>query len=268
MMTIAALLTCHNRRDKTMACLQALMALELPQDCRLDVVLVDDGSTDGTSAAVRAAFPEVEILTGPGDLYWCGGMRVAWKAAASRDPDYYLLANDDTILDRDAATSLLELVPSAEERIIAVGAIRDPETGEPTYGGVDERGMLLPATGSPRHCRTFNGNAVLIPRAVYQTLGPFHHVYTHGMGDYDYGIQARKQGVSIIQTAGMIGHCARNPETNTWRDRSLSRAKRWKLLSGPKGLPFREWMEYNRRNTGWLWPWKSITPYLRVLLGR
>ena len=47
MKTIATLITCHNRKDKTLACLDALFSNHLPDRVLLDVFLVDDGSTDG-----------------------------------------------------------------------------------------------------------------------------------------------------------------------------------------------------------------------------
>jgi hypothetical protein len=50
-------------------------------------------------------------------------------------------------------------------------------------------------------------------------------------------------------------------------DRSLGRAERLRRLRSKKGLPFIEWMTFNRRNTGWSWPFKTISPYVRVLLG-
>jgi GT2 family glycosyltransferase len=195
-------------------------------------------------------------------------MRMAWKAAASRDPEFYLLANDDTLLDEDAVSRLLEVAPTPDARVIAVAAIRDPESGRATYGGIRGENGLVPPTGKPETCETFNGNAVLVPRAVFREIGMFHPAYTHGMGDYDYGHEATRHGIRVIQSAAFLGACARNPQQGTWRDTSLSRAKRWRQLHGPKGLPFREWMIYNRRNSGLRWPLKTLSPYVRVLLGR
>jgi GT2 family glycosyltransferase len=78
---IAVLITCHNRRDKTLKCFEALYKQESIEDLRLQVYLVDDGCTDGTAEAIIAEFPETRILKGSGSLYWCGGMRLAWEEA-------------------------------------------------------------------------------------------------------------------------------------------------------------------------------------------
>jgi GT2 family glycosyltransferase len=267
-MTIAVILTCFNRREKTLEFLLTLEKQSLLNTFSLNTVLVDDNSTDGTETAAREKFPHIQTLKGTGALFWCGGMRAAWREAASRDPDYYFLANDDTLLDEDALLSLLEIAQNPNDRIIAVGAIRDPISGEPTYGGIRRKtGRIIP-TGNLEKCDTFNANAVLIPRAVYEEIGVFHDIYTHGMGDYDYGFQASRRGIQIIQSARTIGTCSRNSLIGTWRDSSLPRSHRLRLLQSPKGLPFKEWVTYNRRNAGWIWPYRCISPFLRILLGR
>jgi GT2 family glycosyltransferase len=267
-MRIAALITCFNRREKTLDCLRRLYAQHLPPGVSLETVLVDDGSTDGTGEAVLQEFPGTNVIAGNGSLYWCGGMRMAWKAAASRDPEFYLLANDDTLLDEDAVSQLLEVAPTPDARVIAVAAIRDPENGRATYGGIRAGKGHVQPSGRPEPCDTFNGNAVLVPRAVFREIGMFHPAYTHGMGDFDYGHEATRHGIRVIQSAEFLGTCARNPQRGTWRDRSLGRIKRLRILISPKGLPFREWMTFNRRNSGWRWPLKTLSPYVRVLLGR
>jgi GT2 family glycosyltransferase len=266
-MRITALLTCHNRRVLTLSCLERLLSQELPAGACLSVVLVDDGSLDGTADAVCKAFPEVRVLKGPGNLYWCGGMRVAWQEAAISDPDYYLLINDDTMIAEHAVEILLKLAGEPQERVIAVATIADEKTGKVNYGGVNNKFGILGPTDKAK-CDTFNANCVIIPRAVYKELGIFYHAYTHAMGDTDYGIQATLRGILIQKSSEFMGSCSSNTVSLTWRDRSLSRRRRWQLLQHPKGLPLREWFTFCRRNYGCLWPYRLMSPILRILAGR
>lgn len=264
--TITALLACYNRKEKTLGCLRNLEIQHLPA-YELKYVVLDDGSTDGTGDGIKHEFPAARIIRGDGTLYWCGGMRVAWTHAAEEDPDYYLMVNDDTMLDPDALQVLLQLAPSADERIIAVAAIRDPETGLATYGGQRNNSALIEPDGHAHDCDTLNGNAVLVTRAVYREIGMLHSAYSHAMGDLDYGYMAKRHGIRIIQSPRYLGTCPRNSQQNTWMDRALGRRERLRLLCGKKGLPFSEWMTFNRRNSGWKWPARTISPYVRVLLG-
>ena len=93
MQAVAILMACHNRREKTMACLDALLTSDLVTDTALEVFLIDDGSTDGTSNAVSSLYPAVHLIAGDGNLYWNGGMRVAFAAAMHKGFYFNILVN-------------------------------------------------------------------------------------------------------------------------------------------------------------------------------
>ena len=269
-MDIAILLTCHNRREKTSDCLWSLrnqigLAASVFQ---LNIFLVDDGCNDGTAEAALKIWPSANIIAGDGTLFWCGGMRKAWSAAASIDPDYYLLVNDDTVLFPQAVTELLTICPTPETPVIAVGAIRDPATGHWVYGGNQSDYPFVQTVGQPRLCRTMNANCALVSRGVYERIGIFHHAYRHSMGDTDYGLEAGRRGVVIYESSSFVGECEANPETNSWRDTTLPRMTRWRKLASVKGLPPKDWLHFCKRNCGTLWWRYWLSPYFRVLLGR
>lgn len=267
---IAALLTCHNRRDKTSACLRSLrnqVELAAP-DFRLNIFLVDDGCTDGTAAAALEIWPEANVIHGDGSLYWCGGMRKAWSAAEATDPDYYLLVNDDTVLFPQAVRELLAICPTPETPVIAVGAICAPETERWVYGGNQSDDPFVHGADKPRLCRTMNANCTLVPRVVYEKIGMFHHAYRHAMGDTDYGLEAGRHGIPIYESTSFVGECEPNPGAGLWRDRSLPRLTRLRRLASAKGLPPKDWLHYCQRNCGALWLRYWLSPYFRVLLGR
>ena len=92
MINLAVLITCHNRRAKTIKCLKALFNQADTKNIRIKVFLVDDGSTDKTSNEVMALFPEVVIIQGDGNLFWARGVALAWKESLKSKEifDYYL----------------------------------------------------------------------------------------------------------------------------------------------------------------------------------
>jgi len=65
---LAVLMTCHNRREETVRCLGALRVQDLP-NAELSVYMTDDGSTDGTAAAISAVDMPIRLIAGSGDLY-------------------------------------------------------------------------------------------------------------------------------------------------------------------------------------------------------
>lgn len=272
---IAALLTCHNRREKTLACLRQLYQQDLPPNVTIDTLVVDDGSTDGTSEAVRREFPFITLIVKDGSCYWNGGMRVAFSEALSRGYDYYLWLNDDTLLYPDAVGDLLRTHRDLERRgleSIIVGSVFDAATGKHTYGGAIRSSRWHPLKYSPvkpglmpEPCEVMNGNCVLIPHSVANIVGNLDPSFTHSIGDFDYAIRAKIAGFHVFVAPGYLGTCSRNNIEGSWEDVRLPLKERLRIANSPKGIPFTEWTEYSRRYAGILWPLFGILPYLRIM---
>lgn len=277
MMRVAVLLTCFNRRAKTLACLEHLQNCHWPRATVFEVWLVDDSSTDGTVAAVQAAYPAVRILPGDGNLFWNGGMRKAFLAALAEHFDYYLWLNDDTMLFPDAPARLFAaqaaMAACAGQHGIAAGNTCDAVTGEHTYGGLARRSWIralsfprVEPRKEPQPCDTMNGNCVLIHHRVAEVIGVNDGAFIHGQGDVDYGLRARQAGFPVWMAGGYVGECSNNPTKASYRDRQQPLAMRWRKITGPKGLPLRSWFVLTSRHGGWLWPLHFIWPYLRLVL--
>lgn len=268
-MKIAVLITVHNRREKTLSALRSLMA-QWPDQHAVRVVLVDDGSTDGTAEAVTDEFPEVHVVPANGDLFWCKGMALAWDTAAELDEfDGFLWLNDDVILDEHAIAGMLAVAADPRHRptpAILVGATRDPDSGQTTYGGLRLASRWHPGkheriepNGAIQPIDTFNGNVVFVPAEVERRIGRISDRFTHATGDTEYGLRARTAGIDVSLLPDHVGTCRRNPPP----DHTL------RSFLGPKGLPWRDWLYVTRRYTRCrLWPLAFVGPYLRTACPR
>jgi len=262
--TIAVLITCHNRKDKTIQCLTALYIQQgLNKDYKLEVFLVNDASTDGTGEAVKNQFPEVNIILGNGNLFWNRGMHLAWETAAvTKDFDYYLWLNDDTFLENNAIQFLLH--EKFSDAIVS-GTTQSQHDQKATYGGYTNklRKLLIP-NGNYQKSDYCNGNCVLIPKKVFHKLGNLDPIFHHALGDFDYSLRARKKGIDILVAPEFIGYCETHASSPKWRSNSLNFIKRFKNLYTPlNGCYPPEFYIFDRRHNGLL---KACMHYFSINL--
>ncbi|MDA0268302.1 MAG: glycosyltransferase, partial [Cyanobacteria bacterium] len=85
----------HNRQVTTLTCLEHLQQQRIFDWCQ--IVVVDDGSTDGTIAAIHDQYEQVVVLTGDGNLWWTGAIEVGMRFSYQQGADYLIWLNDDTL---------------------------------------------------------------------------------------------------------------------------------------------------------------------------
>lgn len=253
MMKVKVILTCFNRKEKTIRCIKGL----LNNVAELSFIVVDDNSSDGTAEALKKLDFNMTIIYGNGNLFWAGGMRVGIKMVLheSTDIDYVLLVNDDVVFYDDVIDKMIAESISRKNSVI-VGTCCDTE-GKTTYGAIKFHGIFsksmyyhLSIEKVEQEADTFNCNAVLLPIETVKKVGNFDPVYTHNFADYDYGFMLKKKGFHIYGTPFYVGECSDDTPILSWENRSLSRKKRIQLKESPKGLPQREWNHFLLKNLG------------------
>ena len=220
-----------NRWHYTRACLESLR-LQTNQDFR--TVVVDDGSTDETAAALPRDFPEVEVVTGDGNLFWTAGVNAGIRRALALGADRVMTLNNDVITAPDFVAQMLAV---AEKHPTAVlGSLEfDADTGEAIYGGdrldfrtntrydlleeipASQRTGLHPVTYLP-------GRGLLIPKAVFDKVGLFDEKrLPHYLADFDYTSVARRAGFPVYcnYDAKLSTYPEESGQTLTRKQRSL-----------------------------------------------
>jgi GT2 family glycosyltransferase len=195
-------------------------------------VVVDDGSTDETAAALARDYPEVEVVTGDGNLFWTAGVNAGIRRALALGADRVMTLNNDVVAAPDFVAQMLA---AADQNPTAVlGALEfDANTGETIYGGerLDFRTNTrydlleeLPATKRiGLHPVTYlPGRGLLIPKAVTDKIGLFDEKrLPHYLADFDY--------TSVARRAGFPVYCNYDAKLSTYPEESgqtLTRKKR------------------------------------------
>ena len=225
---IAVLLTCHNRKDKTVRCIQSLLSANKAFNSmsngtlEMTIYLTDDGCTDGTVDAVRELvdFHKLIIIQADGNAFWAGGMRLAWDTAVNsgKSFDFYFLLNDDTILLENVFTQLMKTdeysICNYGKQGVYTAFVSEPDAPQKiTYGAkiyvnswIKGAVDLLPS-GVPQLCNMPNANILLVSKSVVDRIGILDGIYTHGAADWDYGMRARSADFPVLTTSCVCGIC-------------------------------------------------------------
>jgi GT2 family glycosyltransferase len=271
----AILLTCHNRKDKTLTCLSSLYNCKIPQGFTFDVILVDDGSTDGTSKAVKEKYPLIKIITGNGNLFWAGGMRMAWSDAISKNYDAYLLINDDVVLSENVLQSIIDThqysLAHFDKGGIYVSSTFDKGSNTISYGGKTIRKNLFGIENKevvpsviPISCNLTNANILFVNANVVEKIGLFDPRFKQSFADYDYSYTAFKNKLPVLVCPSIGGYC-NNDHVNNWSSVNTTLKKRIAHLYSPKGLEYKEYMYYIRKHFPLSLPYFFIMVWLKTI---
>lgn len=206
-MVTIAILNCNGWPD-TERCLLSLETLTYP---RYEVVVVDNGSRDGSAEKIAQTFPGVLLIRNAENLGFAAGNNQILARALERCADYIFLLNNDTVVDKDALRYMVNLAESDEyigivgpkiyfldrpEIIQAAGTYISPLTGRIKVRGAGERddGRYSGAEemGYASAC------ALLIKRQVVEEIGFLDTDYFHGFEDIDWCLRARRAGYKIM----------------------------------------------------------------------
>ena len=220
-----------NRWHYTRECLESLRQ-QTSQEFR--TVVVDDGSTDETAAALARDYPEVTVVTGDGNMFWTAGVNAGIQRALALGADRVMTLNNDVVAAPNFVAQML--AAAARHPTAVLGALEfDANTGEAIYGGerldfrtntrydllaeipVGQRTGLHPVTYLP-------GRGLLIPKAVIDQVGLFDEKrLPHYLADFDYTSVARRAGFAVYcnYDAQLSTYPEESGQTLTRKQRSL-----------------------------------------------
>ena len=227
MINIATILTCFNRKAKTIRCLTELFRVldvynfNSKENIDLSIFLTDDACTDGTVEAIAEVCKnrDLHIIKGNGNCFWAGGMRLAWREAMKQHDkwDFYLLLNDDTTVMDNVFDELMECHEYALTHYGKVGVYSGCTCDEKKSDIISYSGDVMnPQTkgwnrllpdGTPQMVDMTNANILLVAKQVVDTIGIFYDGYIHGAADQDYGMMARRANFPVLITAHACGYC-------------------------------------------------------------
>lgn len=198
--TVYLLLPVHNRRKMTAEFVQCLRA-QTYAPCHL--VLIDDGSSDGSADMVLQALPDATVIRGNGRWWWAGSLHQAFrwlKRVGASDESVVLIMNNDTRFEPDFIESGVDVL-ARNPRTLLLSMTRDQATGNVIESGVhaDLRTLefRLARDGERINCLSTRG--LFLRWGEMKNIGGFHPVLLpHYWSDYEYTIRACRMGYNCL----------------------------------------------------------------------
>lgn len=232
----------HNRCEVTLACLNHLQ--QNGDLSNFQVVVVDDGSTDGTTEAVQRNYPSVQILCGDGNLWWTGAIALGMQYALEQQAEYIFWLNDDCLPQENCLAQMLEFLQQRDTAIVGARCI-EKSTQEPIPTGFRKRQALTAGSEEVLTVDGLSGYLVGMTASVTQRLGlPEAQKFPQYAGDGIYTLQASRAGIGVYILGRAIALVSGKP-TNSLRDFYCQQTdKSWRQIFATPKSPYYLTMRY------------------------
>lgn len=197
-----------NRRADTLECLGSLQAGSYANH---RAIVLDNHSTDGSVEAIRAAFPNVDVVELSENRGYAGNNNVGIQLAMERGADWVFVLNEDTVLDPACLERLLAVGESAPG-IGVVGPLvyhhDEPGVIQSAGGGMSARwegfhyGQNEPDRGQfdrPHDVQWISGCGILVRRSVIQQIGGIDERFFIYWEETEWCTRALEAGWRIVQ---------------------------------------------------------------------
>lgn len=203
--TVSIIIVNHNGKHHLKECLESLMAMNYPIS-RLELLLVDNGSSDGSVKFVQQNYPNIKIITNAANLGFAKANNLGAKEAIG---DYIALLNNDMRVDSEWLLTLVESVRRSDTIVCAGSKILNWDGTKIDFvgGGVNFYGYGFQTAHQSDRINDFDteqpllfacGGAMIIKRDVYLEVGGFDDDYFAFFEDVDLGWRLWILGYEVV----------------------------------------------------------------------
>jgi GT2 family glycosyltransferase len=195
------LLPVHNRRDVTQRFIGCLKAQTFRN---YHLVLIDDGSTDGTEEMVRSIIGDLTVIRGTGDWWWAGSLQQGYlwlKEQKLADDDTVLIMNDDTEIGKDYLSIALAILRDNPNSLL-VSRCYDRQTKEMVDPGtyyMEFSNLTFTRVDGAGEVNCSSTRGLFLRVSDMLAIGGFYpKLLPHYLSDLEYTHRAHKKGFKLL----------------------------------------------------------------------
>jgi len=206
----------HNRKARLKGCLLSLGGQSFRN---FQIVVVDDGSSDGTSEVLSSDFKDVVTLRGDGNLWWTGATNLGLKYVLKvcEKTDFILTLNDDVVIGKDYLLNLVSFAGKRPRTLVGSVLLREGGDGSILDGGYKQNWLIAKGKALNRgkdleylpkdhyeETSVLSGRGTLIPAEVFFKLGLYDQKHLPHHGDLELSRRAYLNGYRLVVYYGAV----------------------------------------------------------------
>jgi GT2 family glycosyltransferase len=196
---IYILLPVHNRKEITQHFINCLKSQTYTN---YHLILIDDGSTDGTEEMVRSEIQSLTVLKGDGTWWWAGSLQQGYQYLKLKLIDFrdiVLIINDDTQFKPDFLEQAIKIL-ACHDKTLLLAQCYSLQTNKLVDAGVHVNWKKLQFTpvSHPKNINCLSTRGLFFRIEDFFQIGGFYpRILPHYASDYEFTIRAYRKGYHL-----------------------------------------------------------------------
>lgn len=208
---VLAVIVNWNGKDDVLECLKSLVNANYPKD-KFKILVVDNGSSDGSQAAISKTYPNVALIKNSKNLGYVRAVNRGINQGLEWDVEYVWICNNDIVVHEDALTQLVKIGQS-DTKIGVVAPVvysyRQPQTIDNIGYKINfwigrlkklkyKEGIFPDPRSRMSDVDSNLGCSNIIKTSLIQTIGMFNPIYKIYFEETDYNVRAKRSGFRVV----------------------------------------------------------------------
>lgn len=198
-LTVSIVFSNFNGGNEPIECLRSINKLNFPKN-RLEVIVIDNGSQDGSKEKIIKLFPKIKLISLKKDIGLPASLNLGIKTSKGK---YIMIANDDIIFEKNSVKNMVNfLEKNVDVGVLGGKVFYKDEPKKLSHSACDFNlysGEIKSGLAKGDKIKWLQSCSIMIPSTIFNSIGLFDEgFYPLYFDDFDFCLRAKKAGFKII----------------------------------------------------------------------